>query len=315
MKRLILNCCIMAGVLAVIFILTWFAPGQYPHDIAALINKREMLVSKKPPRLLFFGGSSLLTLNSPEIEKRLNYSVCNMGLWGGLSTSRYLDEIKEYLRPGDAVVITQEYGATLDPVFIDYINTNDDSKKFLFLMSPGRHIKEYCRSGDLFGAFKIMMQLCQMKTKSQIQNIVTFKFSKIKESGYLYYTDEFNGNGDRLNSFKILRPLDSTGKIFKPYDIKNHLFLNDFYNFAKKRNVKVLFYFSHFPVEEYRLNEKLIMDWRLAMKKLLAFPILNEPSDFAFPREYFADTIYHLNDKGERVRTEMLIRMLEKALL
>lgn len=314
MKRLIANCCIMAVVLAALFTLTWFAPGMYPHDIAALVNKREMLLSKKSPRLLFFGGSSLLTLGSPEIEKRLNYSVCNMGLWGGLSTHRYLEEIKEYLRPGDAVVITQEYGATLDPIFIDYINTNDDSKKFLFLMSPGRHIRDYFNKGDLFGAFKIMIQLCQMKTKSQIQNLLTLNFSKILNNGYLYYNDEFNGNGDRLNSFKILRPLDSTGKIFKPHDIKNHLFLNDFYAFAKKRDVKVLFYFSHFPIEEYRLNEKLIIDWQRDIKKLLAFPILNEPSDFAFPRVYFADTIYHLNEKGESVRTEMLIRMIEKTL-
>ncbi len=314
MKRLIAKCCIMAAVLAVIFTLTWFAPGPYPHDIAALINKREMLISRKSPRLIFFGGSSLLTLSSPQIEKRLNRSVCNMGLWGGLSIHRYLEEIKEYLSPGDAVVITQEYGATLDPAFIDYINTNDDSKKFLFLMSPGRHIGDYYRKRDLFGAFKIMMQLCQMKTKSQIQNLLTLKFSKMRDNGYLYYHDEFNGNGDRLNSFKILRPLDSTGKIFKPHDIRNHLFLNDFYAFAKKRDVKVLFYFSHFPIEEYRLNEKYIAEWHRDMKKLLDFPIMNQPAEFVFPRGYFADTIYHLNEKGEKIRTEMLIHMLEKSL-
>lgn len=304
----------MFTLLAVCFVITWNLPGRYPHDLAAVVNKKEMLIEKKSPRLVFMGGSSLLTLNSPRIEKETKYSVANMGLWGGLSTERYLAELKEALNPGDVIVITQEYGTVLDPPYAEFIQNNDESKKFLFLLSPGTHIAQYIQEGRPFDAFKIMMQLIQMKTKSYIENILTCQFSKVFTNGYEYYEDEFDSNGDRLTPFKILRPLDSTNKKFSPHNMKNHVYLNQLQGFAHKKNIKVFYYFSHIPNEEFKLNESLITGLANDIKKSAQYTIINSPTDFIFPREYFADTIYHLNEKGEAARTEKLIQFLKKAL-
>jgi hypothetical protein len=314
MKKLVLKSFAMLFLMASCFIILWIMPGMYTHDLAALVNKKEMLEAKKPPRIIFMGGSSLLTLDSRAIERATGRSVANMGLWGGLSIARYLDEIKNDLRSGDTVVITQEYSTVLDSKYVEFINTNEESKKFLLLLSPQRHLARYCHEGSPFEAFKLMMQLVQMKSKSFFQNLVTLNWNSLFRNGYIYYDEEFDRNGDRVRPFKVLRPLDSTGIIFSPHDMGNHRFLNEFYRFASNRNVKVLFYFSHFPAEEYRLNEKTINALHRDLRHSLEFPIINAPADFVFPRDYFADTVYHLNTKGEAVRTRKLIQYLLKYL-
>jgi hypothetical protein len=50
------------------------------------------------------------------------------------------------------------------------------------------------------------------------------------------------------------------------------------------------------------------------MKTSFKGTLLNKPLDFMYPEDYFADTIYHLNDKGENIRTAELIKMLKRAL-
>src|SRR4030042_2539742 len=138
MKRLflyILLCFVLMGVtLAGI----WYAPGTIPHDLAALVNKKEMLISKPSPRMIFVGGSSVLSLKSPLIEKELKYSVINMSLWGGLATMKHLEEIKPFLKPGDIVIVTMEYGTILDDDYLEYTLNNDEGKKFFFLMAHER---------------------------------------------------------------------------------------------------------------------------------------------------------------------------------
>lgn len=314
MIKLTVKSLLMLLVMAGLFAALWVAPGRYTHDLAAIVNKREMLTTSRPPRIIFMGGSSLLSLDSPSIERATGRQVINMGLWGGLSLRSYVEEIKDDLRPGDTVVITQEYSTVMDRDYVTFINTNEESKKFLMLLSPGRHLTRYCRQGRWFEAFTLMMQLVQMKNKALIQNLLTLKWEKIATNGYIYYEEEFNACGDRVRPFKILRPLDSAGIRFSPPDMRNHLYLNDVYRFAQQRGVKLLYYFSHFPEKEFRANQKVIAALHEQLRANLRMPIINTPEDMMFPEDHFADTVYHLNTKGEAVRTKKIIQYLKRYL-
>jgi hypothetical protein len=314
MKKLLTHTLIFFVLLSASTALVWFMPGTYPHDLAALVNKREMLKAKRHPCMIFIGGSSLLTLKSRLFEKQFHYSVANMSLWGGLGTKEYLEEIKPYLHPGDVVVVTMEYAADIDKDYIHFIHTNEESKKFFFLMSPGRHAREYLEKGNYFDLFKVVMELSQIKVTSYIRNLVTGNVRHLFDSGFPNYHKEFDENGDRTKPFTIFRPLNDTGADFSYPDNKNFLFLNDFNEYAKSKKVRMFFYFSPFPIGEYKANEKYISAFYEMMKRMAKFPLLNKPSDFMYPKEYFADTIYHLNQRGEKIRSAALIRMLEKAL-
>jgi len=314
MIKLTVKSVLMLLIMAVFFSALWIAPGRYTHDLAAIVNKREMLTKTRHPRIIFMGGSSLLSLDSPSIARATGRQVINMGLWGGLSLRSYLEEIKGDLRPGDTVVITQEYSTVMDKNYVAFINTNEESKKFLMLLSPGRHLKRCWRQGRLFEAFTMMMQLVQMKNKALIQNLLTLKWEKIATNGYIYYEEEFNACGDRVRPFKILRPLDSAGIRFSPPDMRNHLYLNDVFLTAQKRGVKLLYYFSHFPEKEFHANQEVITALHRQLRANLRMPIMNTPEDMVFPEDYFADTVYHLNTKGEAIRTKKMIQYLRQYL-
>lgn len=264
--------------------------------------------------MIFVGGSSQLTLKTDLFEKELGYSMIDMSLWGGLGTSEHLEEIKQYLRPGDVVVVTMEYGTILDPKYYHYIHTNEEAKRYFFLMSPLKHARQYISNGEYYYIFNTMLDLCQGKVKSYIRNLVLFNPTEFFSTGFPNYKNEFNTNGDRLNPYNVHRPLMNLKNTFTNPDWKNLAFLNEFHEFAQKKNARLFFYFSHFPESEYTLQEKYIDAYQDMMRQSFKGTIINKPGDFIYPEEYFGDTAYHLNDKGETVRSRALLKMIKEAL-
>lgn len=314
MKKLVGYLLLFSASMLFTLAIIWILPGTHPHDLAALVNKKQMLINKKSPRMIFVGGSSQLTLKSPLIEKELNYSVINMSLWGGLGTREHLEEIKPYLRAGDVVVVTMEYGTTLDKKYCEYIQTNDEAKKFFFLMSPGRHVRQLMRDREYITICRLLFELSQMKVKSYLRGIMTFNLFHLFDIGFPNYDTEFNANGDRSTPYHVFRPLMNSETNFTFAEWKDHQFLNDFHDYAVSRRARILFYFSHFPERQYRVNKRFIDAYYNLMKKSFKGTIVNRSADFVYPEEYFADTVYHLNEKGEKLRSPEMIKLLRKAL-
>jgi hypothetical protein len=314
MKKLFFAIVISALLMAVTIVIVWFAPGTCPHDLAAMVNKKEMLNNKPSPRMIFVGGSSVLSIKTPLIEKELPYHMINMSLWGGMGTRDHLDEIRPFLRSGDIVVVTMEYGTILDQKYYDYIHSNEEAKKFFFFMSPERHIPLYLKNGEAFTMLKIIHELCQLKVKSYLRNILTLNFRHLFDIGFPGYYEEFNQNGDRATPYKVFRPLGNRETNFTYPDWSKVVFLNEFAVYAKSHNAQLFFYFSPFPEEQFKNNEKFINAYHDMMAKSFKGKLLNKPSDFMYQEKYFADTAYHLNDEGENIRTPELIRMLKRAL-
>ena len=85
-------------------------PVDYSGYAAAIIDKMQILADAGSPKIVFIGGSSLaFGLDSQEIEKNTGITVVNMGLHANLGLRFMTEQVKEYLAPGDIVVISPEY--------------------------------------------------------------------------------------------------------------------------------------------------------------------------------------------------------------
>lgn len=314
MIKLVLKIIACAALMAATIALIWVIPGTHPHDLAALLNKKEMLIAKPSPRLILVGGSSVLTMKSALMAKELNYNIVDMSSWGGMGTREMLEEIKPYIKASDLILITMEYGVILDKKFYGYIHSNDEAKKFLFLMSPSRHMAESLHRGEFFTLFKLMHELAQMKAKSFLLKVITFNVSHLFDIGFPGFKEEFNADGGRNKPYMIFRPLGDSKTNYSYPEWDKLAFLNDFNEYAMKHKARVFFYFSHVPENTYRDNKQYIEAYYELMKRNFKGTIINRPVDFIYPEEYFADTIYHLNEKGESIRTPEMIKMIRKAL-
>ncbi|HOT43242.1 MAG TPA: hypothetical protein PLM53_01110 [Spirochaetota bacterium] len=303
---------------AVCAFIVWIIPGDYDHDLAALVNKRDLLISKKPPRIIFIGGSNLVTLDGRHIEGVVNekttaaYSVVNMGLWGGLDMARYLDAIKGYCRPGDMVIICQEYATLLSDNYFHFIKRNDVADTFFFLMKPERVFRGNGDYSSVFGAMKNIILLDQLKIKTYIQALTDGAISKPCTGGYYRYRENYSPHGDRKTPFPIRRPLGESGFQFQEPKTDNLLYLKDFHDYARSRGIRVFFSFPPFPIDDYRLNRTHIDSLVHVIRDRLGIDILMMPEATVSPESCFANTVNHLLPPCEKNRTGRLAEQLNK---
>jgi hypothetical protein len=308
-----------ASVAVLASIVIWLAPGDYNHDLAALMNKRDLLVSKKPPRMLFIGGSNLATLDSGLIEHELtrtgdlHYSVVNMGLWAGLSVKSYLEEIERYLREGDIVVICQEYSTMLNKDYMLYIQSNRDADMFYFLMSPEDHALRFLRTGNAWGLIKNVVLLNQLKIKTYLHVIIDGDVAHRFTGGYYRYARDYNSFGDRKKPFRVIRPLGGGVQLGEP-DLNNLEYLLDFNKRARGKNISVYFSFPPFPDREFLIHEGAIASLSDAIRDRFNLTILNTPLSTVYPEACFADTVNHLRPECEKKRTAIIIEHLRHAI-
>lgn len=314
--KILYDVVILATLLVVVSLLVWMAPGDYNHDIAALINKRALLAAAPGRRVVFIGGSNLATLNSRRIheglhrDKKTDFSVVNMALWAGLSIRLYLEELKPYFKPGDRLIICQEYAPLLDSDFYDFIQKNEDAKLFFFLMSPVKSFARAAYEGRYSDSIKNIILLNQLKLKTYMQQLIEGKMKHRFTGGYYRYGMEYDEYGDRKRPFKILRPLNSAGVVFGGPVEKNLSYLKEFARWAERVNIQVYIAFPPFPIREYSMNKKSIETLEAFLSDAMGLTLLDRPQDAALPEDCFADTVFHLQPKCELIRTDRLVRRL-----
>lgn len=307
---------ITASLAAALSLLMWFAPGDYLHDLAALVNKRNLLASRPAPRLIFIGGSSLTTMRSPDIEIAINSNtrfgraVVNLGLWGGLSMERYLGKIIPLLKTGDIVIISQEYATLLDRNYFRFIDENEEARRFFLLMSPGTTFSHLLFEGNVIDGVSDIIILNQLKVKTYLTVILESNFRHRFTGGCYRYEDHYNAFGNRIRPFRVIRPLNAGGTRFDGPLAGNLGYLKDFNDHSRGKGIRVFFAFPPFPEPDYRLNREPISALEILLREELRLELLNSPRDVVYPESCFADSVNHLTPSCEIRRSAALIRCL-----
>lgn len=266
----------------------------------AMQDKHDRVDQINSPKIIFAGGSNLaFGLNSEEVEKEFSVPVVNLGLHAGLGLNFILSELKSTIKKEDVVFLS-----------IEYLMDSDGDYKLK--KNTGSNYKEALNYYTFDFRAEILIDID--KTRENImsynnENVVP----ELKSENLIYSREAFNKYGDvvaHLEEESLLELNDRNLLIYKYWTGIDAL--NEFYKYAKSKNVEVFFTYPNYSSSEYDKNQKVINKLSKDLSNNLKIEIVNKPSDFVFPDSLFFDTVYHLNKKGREARTNKLIDLIKK---
>jgi hypothetical protein len=306
-------------LLVLFFVIRFSRPSKVIQAdyMAAMIDKHARIDRIKCPKIILGGGSNLaFGINSKELEDTFKMPVVNMGLHAGLGLNFILNELKYSIKENDIVFLSIEYFLAKDGVY----SLEDKASDFFPLAHNFYHTSYISEIGDVLSDN-------QDKFKDDILSLkktILFRKTSIEELEHLrkidsvekivYSRKAFNAYGDVIGHLDqpSRKEGDLNGDVVFDYSywegIKE---INDFYDYAKSKNVRVFFLFPDIAAFEYKKNEGAIRKLKLDMEKDLKVEILNSPEDLVYPDSCFFDTVYHLNKFGREERTKKMIRLIQ----
>lgn len=307
LKNSVTVAALIALTIAAIFITT---PPDEKHLYQASLLKSELLRTVPSPRIILVGGSNIaFGIDSELMEQKLGIPVINDGLHVALGIAP-LNEIKQYLRSGDIVIISLEYyNFTDEPSFYGQPQYLADWVEF----SPERIWYLHEPYKQMPSIFTMMLE---RKVNRQL-NYYLYGFSY--EAGRNFYSgDLFNEHGDFIghlgeNSNKQFEIADSVYPINLIEDA--YVFLEDFNQYALSKGAMVFYEAqAHRQTNCERTGKKHLDRFFNRLKTKTTIPLLTNLDQLCLPDDYFYDTPYHLNAVGRQIRTERLIDSLKIAL-
>jgi hypothetical protein len=300
---------ILLLIIAMVGLVFLGIPADSEHYFAGSLLQVELLENTPGPRIILAGGSNVaLGLDAELMQKKLGLPVINDGLHAGLGVVP-LRELKDYIRPGDVIIISLEYTMFFsnevmegDPPFLaDWIEF--DPHRAVYLFDPWEKTP---------GIYATMLQ---RKVNRQLNN---FLYQGSQDEIRAYFVGKsFDANGDFVGhlkeNVKPLTKIQDTAYPVTSLDEGIFLFLEDFNQFARARGATVYF---EAPASRrsncLATGETQMVDFFNVFKTKSSIPLITPFEQVCMADQYFFDTPYHLNARGRRIRTRQLIENLLK---
>ncbi len=284
--------------------------------LAAVLEKERIIRGAESPKIVLVGGSNLaFGIDSRMIEDSLGMSVVNMGLYAKLGLKYMLAQVRPYIRQGDVVLVVPEY----DQFFGDFAD-GDNTLSTALLYAPNDRIGDFIRSYSIVDV--VLRPRVENVRRSFLRGLATAVGKEDQffppDTNPVYNRRSFNEYGDvvshlgkkGLNPDSIyVGPLPSMGS-FNGETLDQ---LNEIADEAALQRAHSYFLFPSYHDGAYAINAEAIDELTRRLSTGMRIPILGNASDFAYPKNYFFDTRFHLNEEGRRVRTIDTIRMLREA--
>jgi len=280
------------------------------HYYQGSMLKLDLLKNTPSPRIIITGGSNVaFGIDSELIEENFELPVINHGLVVGLGVTP-IKELKDYIRPGDIIIISLEYYNFTDiasfygyPEYIsDWIEFSPNRLKYL--PNPIRETPN------------MVAIMLQRKINRQL-NYYLYGQSLEQVRG-LYTGDQFNAHGDFIGHLNLEPEFESNiGSSAYPITLLDEAFafLTEFNEYANIKGAHVFYE----PQPNRQTNcemtgNKRLVNFYKTLQNKTSIPVLTPLDQLCIPDEYFFDTPYHLNATGREIRTQRLIENLKIAL-
>lgn len=265
--------------------------------------KSDLLKNTPSPRIILVGGSNVaFGIDSELMESRLGMPVINLGMHGGIGRSTY-NELREYIQPGDIVVLMPEYIIFWSK---EILEGND-----VVLAQWMEYDLNQLRLVDPDRVPMLILTMAQIKATRQFASL----FLDADLDRGIYNSQNFNSHGDFIGQVDADKPIKNLQ--IDPYFNSSDYYMETYHFFeqfnmdAKSKGAVVYF---EFPASR-ALNCKVTGKERLeefyaTLLNWTTIPVLTEMKEICYPNSYFFDTNYHLNGVGRRVMTERIIKDL-----
>jgi hypothetical protein len=314
---------IKTGFLVVIVFVScsifWFLPLNYNHHLAAMVNKLEYLKKTGSPKIVLVGGSGLYGgIDSPMLEKETGLNVVNMGLFRGFGSLSSQDIIRPYLKKNDIVILFYEY-----PLLFAFQEPDSSVLGWLYLLVPELMKKHLCSIKGIQHLSDELRGILSVKAEALIMNIATLNFSHMFEHGMRNYHKEVNRHGDYIkknhdgeifkkSSLDDLKKQGMQYKALSEQEIKlKFKSLREFNEYARSIGTRVCMVPHPCPVDEWVRFENEIRSLYRVLSAYTSIPLLGNPADFVYEYDFFLDTIYHVDSRGKKRKTDSLIKLLK----
>lgn len=298
---LIFKLFIVIGILSVFF---FRISPQYEHIYSAVLNdKMDRLKSIEGSKIVLIGNSNLaFGINSEMLEEKFDMPVVNMGLHGALGNAFHEEMAKVNVVPGDIYIICHtnygDDGKIEDPV-VAWLTIEDHTE--LWRLIRMQDVRDMLKAYPVY--LKRVIDLWSKNAGNEL----------IKDSAYS--REAFNAYGDvvydRANDHREkveeLVPGVSETCVNRINKLKDYL---------EERGAELVIagypiIVDREPTEQFR---EQIGRFEKKLREGCDCSVISDYQDYFFDQGLFCDFVYHMSGEGADLRTQQLIRDLEKYL-
>jgi hypothetical protein len=279
------------------------------------LRKHARLTMDQPRKIVFVGGSNLMFgLDSQLIERETGSHVVNMGMNGYFGARFMLSEVKASLRAPDVVVVSLEY----DNFFKSVDGTSSD---LLMVAKANPRAFRYLSWKQRSAVARAVPYVAQQKLLRLMREGMRYSVTGsrgLPEDEIALTSIEsaagVNEYGDMTSHVGVAWPWereDGLDLTRHPLDGQVVGLLQSFAAEMQARGVAVLVSYTPAIDYYYRKHKQSIDHVHVELSRSAPLVVPRPPQEFVFAEPLFFDTVYHLNEKGRKIRTEKVIRDLE----
>lgn len=294
---------LFAVMLAIFF--SFIAP-QYNNDYnASLIDKMNRLESIESPKIVLIGNSNLaFGMRSEMLEEAFGMPVVNMGLHGGLGNKFHENMAKKNVNRSDIIII----------LHTDYREEKTTPAVASLMWIT---IENNCDLWDLIDLCDIpaMIEVFPKYMKNSIWRFLNKTNTEIcDEPQSQYKRSAFNEYGDNVYSAANAQSYTFSANDFPEPKVSQSAInrINKLNEYITKRGATLLIAGTPVGDGEFTPDKIVYLKYEDELKTSLNCEVISNVSDYFFDYDCFYDTMYHMNDKGAKMRTEQLIKDLTK---
>lgn len=314
---------VIAAVATVVMV--FVAVPDASDNVLVTRDKHHRLETIEGPKVVFVGGSNLAYgLDSPAVDAAVPHDVVNMGLNAFLGIRYLLQEVEDYLRPGDIAVLSFEHKLFFTAPDVDLVNGAAIDQLMMIKARPEswRSLPDWHQGVAVLKAVPVVAQLKLEKLLAGVLASVRGSRDAEPEVGTLDWVERrtaYNEYGDleRHLDPRALRPPLDPGVTLSDRKLNEDAFteIRQFRRRMTQRGVTVLFVPPPTPRKYYARERRSLDELYDRLRDL--FPSV-EPysrSPLLFADAEFFDDPDHLGTRASRAkRTELVIGELRRHL-
>ena len=272
------------------------------HDSyqSVIQDKFDILCKTNEPKIIIVGGSSnAFGINQDMLKQATGYEIVNLGLHAGFGCLFISELAKANINPGDIVLLGYEYDWINDTAFTeigtDLIMSGIDEEIDMYRYIP---INKY---PTMIGYL--------------------YKFANVK-SNYISEGGMYSRASFDKTSFQCIYPRTET----LDYDFDKYVGIEISGDYISEKSIKYLKEYKQFieqggasvyfiapPLHRNAIKNDILEFDKIKQleEKYIGIEYISNPLEYILDGDYFCDSMYHCNDEGELLRTELLIEDLK----